>query len=584
MAEDVLENLKVRVGYELEQGAEAKVGKIVDRLAAGAVAKGQLIADALKAFASGVVNLIGSAVHSLVGLVEEFGAVGAGMVDAGKKLGIGTTELQKLRFAAERSGSSAGVLDNALKKLNVGLTEARTKGTGPFAEGLGLLGVKLDELEGKSRSEQIGLLGEALNDIADPAEKAAIASRLFGEEAGPALQELLSGGRKGIEALGDQAERLGLVLGEDAVGAADRLDDSLQLLKMQATVLGAKIAGNLAPYVSDAAERFSEWIDENDAFIEQDLPEAISAIATALADLVVWLVDVVHEFKQFGREVGFAWEEASKFASELKDELQPAIDAVSSVVEVWAEAFVGLNKAIGDGIATVLEYVGVLDVLKAAWDKLPFTGESVDELTQRLHGGTTPTRKAPGFTDETAERMRVDREGRKGIAEAAIATAAANQAALFALFDDTVDEQTPEERRRRRKKFARSLKKGGGGGGSKSSGGVSTMDSLNFMWSKLTGTPEPGLLDQIGSAIGLGGEPVTHTAAGGGGSPLSGATFNRIDASFNAPTTVEVVLPESMAHLNAAELGRTIGDMAADALSERNRKQFDHWQQVLRGL
>lgn len=593
MADEELERLVTVIGYAVDEASRRKVESSNEAMGAKSVAVGNLISGAISKGADLALGFVRSLVGGLADAVQGFADYGDEIAKTAAKVGTGSTELQRLRFAAGRSGAETNQLSAALRKLNVGLTEAATKGTGPFAEGLGLVGLRLEDVKGKGTEETFGVIADALNDIEDPAERAAAASRLFGEESGPALLPLLAEGKEGIKALGDEAERLGLVLGEDTLGEAEALNDALGDLEMQAKVLGVRVGAQLAPYVTDLANRTATWVAENSEFIEQDLPRFIEGVVEAFVGLVQWTMEVADETEQLVREIGYLRDEAVDLITPLVDlhrtvgeALTPALEAAAAPLVAVAEGIGAITGAIGDGIARILDYIGVLDTLREAWNKLPFVGESVDELTARLHGQQTGQRGAPGFADPVAEEARVRRN-----AEAGLAAAHASNVAAFATLLNVPDEegetQEQRERRRRRERFRKQLGNKGGGGGSKGkSEGPSSSETLGFMWERLTGQAEPGMLDKLGSALGIGGTggPVSHVAAGGGGSPLAGAAFNRVDASIHAPTTIELHLPESMGHLGAAAAGEQIAELIKDKLDARNRMVFAHQQQAVRGL
>lgn len=583
--DEILKRLIVQISYAVEPGGREKVEQDQQRTEAKSVAIGALAAGAIAKAASIGLSAVKALVGGLVDAVQGFAEFGDEVAKTAGKLGVGTTELQRLRFAAQRSGADASMVGEAFKKLAVGLDEARTKGTGPLSEGLGLVGVELRELEGLTAEQQVGLLADALNEIDDPMQRAAAAAKIFGESAGSELGPLLATGSEGIKGLGDEAERLGLVMGDAALKGAEDLTDALSDAQAQVQVTGARIGGYLAPLVTDATRRMSNWAAENRQFVEQDLPAAIESILVVGGQLLAWLADVVTETRQFGREVGFAYDRVTEWATAMRDDLQPAIDRVASVMEVWGSAILTVNEGIGKGIASLLEYIGVLDTLKAAWDALPFTGESIDELTARLHGGP----KASDFFAAAARGERapdVQGEGRAAqdsAWQAAIAAAQAVAAEAVATAAESGPRHSGRAAARDRYRASLGAKPGGGGGGGGASG-PSSGDTLDRMWQSLTGQDvRESWWDRAGAAIGIGGGSLPM-GGGGGGSPLQGANFSRVDASFTANTTVNVNIPEGVAELGAAHLARAVADEVATVVEERARVASEHYASTARRM
>lgn len=575
--DEVLRRLVVQIGYEVDQGSRDKVDQDQTNTQAKAVAIGQLAAQGIAKAAELGVALVRGLVDAVQDAVQGFADMGSELADTSAKLGVGTDELQRLRYAAKQTGVDIETVGGSLKKLQIGLVEARGKGTGPFVEGLGAIGVRLGELEGLDTEATLGLLGDALRQIEDPAERTAAAVKLFGKS-GADMLPLLMQGAGGIGELTAEAERLGLVLDSAAIAKADELGDTLDKVDAQIKIAGARIGGYLAPIVTDAAEGFSQWAADNRGFIEQDLPAVIRGIVEAGGTMLAWLADVIAETRNFAREVGFLVDDAVELATTLRDDLQPAIDAVASVVDAWADAFVGLNTTIGEGIAQVLDYIGVLDTLKAAWDALPFTGESIDDLTARLHGGGASDFYSRTFGGKSGPAPGAGRAAVGAAADAVTETMAAIQGAIA---EAGKGGRTSDSRAAARAKYQAGLRKPGKGGGASS--GPSGSDTLDRLWGGLTGEgSSESWLDQLGGAIGLGAAP--SAGGGGGSSPLAGASFSRVDASFSSTTSITIQVPETVAELGAAYLGRHIADTVADVVETRNQQARDHLTAVARRL
>ena len=578
--DEILRKLVVRIGYEVDESGRKKVDDDQTRTQAKAVAIGSLAAASIQKAAAIGVAAVKALAGALIDAVQGFADFGSEIADTSAKLGIHSGELQRLRYAAQQSGVATDSVGASLKKLQIGLVEARSKGTGPFADGLGAVGVALGELDGLSSEQQLALLGDALADIQDPAERTAAAVKLFGK-AGDDMLPLLLKGAGGIGELTAEAERLGLVLDESAIASADNLGDALDRVDLQVKVAGARIGGFLAPMVEEAALGVSEWAAENRGFIETDLPAAIGGIVTTGGEMLAWLAEVIAETRQFGLEIGHAYDRTAEWATALKDDLQPAIDSVAAVVDVWADAFTGLNSTIGDGILRALDYVGVLDILRAAWDALPFTGESIDELTARLHGG--------GLADQVGRFARGEQPGEApgaGRAEQDRVTAEGVAAMTAALEASTAAAKalTPQGggRAAARDRYKAGLGRGKGGGGKADP--TAARESLDRIWEGLTGGGEQeGWMDKLGGALGLGG-PQSTGGGGGGSSPLAGANFSRVDNSFSSVLTIEITIPPEVAALGGAAMARTIADEVAAVVEERNRSAAEHYAQTGRSV
>jgi hypothetical protein len=91
----------------------------------------------------------------------------------------------------------------------------------------------------------------------DGAEKANTAIKLFGRN-GLTLIPLLNEGRAGIERLRKEAERLGVVVSQQAAKAADEFNDSLNRLNNELKGIGISIAGPVITALQDLIIQFDE--------------------------------------------------------------------------------------------------------------------------------------------------------------------------------------------------------------------------------------------------------------------------------------------------------------------------------------
>ena len=291
--------------------AESDLGGGLDKAGVKTVAFGNLIADGAQALARLAAQAIRAAAAFTVELVTGFASAGDEIAKTSRQIGVGAEDLQRLRFAAERSGVGAAQLQAGLKKLQVGLVEAREKGTGPTSEGLELLGVSLADLPTDDTEAALGVLADAFSGLENETERTAIASRIFGEDAGPALKTLLDEGSEGIEELGDRAADLGGVLGEDALGSAEALTDSFTDLQTLFEGVKNQIGAELAPTITDLVGRITDFVQENDDLIKQDIPKLFESLAEIIppllkftADLVDGVAFLVTEFQYVGRFQG----------------------------------------------------------------------------------------------------------------------------------------------------------------------------------------------------------------------------------------------------------------------------------------
>lgn len=230
---------------------------------------------------------------------REFEAVGDRIAGLGRKMAIafaaigGTAVIGQLAGVAKRAiestaeigrlAQAAGVTSSAFQELNYAASQVGISAD-QMADGMKELTLKIGEAAGGSKSavaafedygvsirDTNGLVREAddlLPDIADafkslksPAEQAAFAAQLFGEDVGPRMVPLLAQGSAAIADYRKAARELGIVLDDVAIAKAAEAEKKMAALNL---VLEAKIAGAIV----DNADAIVELADALGRLVE----------------------------------------------------------------------------------------------------------------------------------------------------------------------------------------------------------------------------------------------------------------------------------------------------------------------------
>jgi hypothetical protein len=228
-----------------------------------------------------------------------------------KTLGVSTSEMMAMEKGFERARVPAENTREAIKTLRENLGELERLGTGPARDSLGSLGLTFEDFKGKTPTEQIKLLADALRNVEDPMKRTSIAIELMGED-GQRLMPALLDGADGVDALAQAARDAGQVLDEETIEKTRELDEALLSMKGQAEGVALSIIEKAVPSLTKAAEGAGEWFEENEDLIAQDMPKVIDAIATAvqgLASAFIWaaeksaaLGDSLFSFSQWASE------------------------------------------------------------------------------------------------------------------------------------------------------------------------------------------------------------------------------------------------------------------------------------------
>lgn len=603
-----LDSFAIEIG---QTGAGAAAGD-VDKLASsmdGAeessmafdVAVGQLAAN----LAGKLVDAAMAAGKWLLELVPSFAGAGDEIAKTSKALQVNSDELQRMRYAGERSGVSTATLDASLGKLTKGLEDARVKGTGPLVEGLASLGLELEDLEGLSTEEKVGLIGEAMGEIDDESRRSAIGMQIFGDRSGR-MNVLAMEGAEGIKALGDRAEDLGRVLDEETIAAGEELTD--QLLDLDAMIGGLvnKLAAGLMPAFSAAVDGVMGFIEANGELIDQgidlvlttliDVAEALEPAIAAVADVLGVLLPLVGDIVTavmpavlaLGELLGTILQKLTPAIEKLAEALGPLIEFLGERLVVAVEELEGPILMLVDTVVVLVDgLVWLIDIVTTVYSWLNKVAGALEEKWPKafgvakavVHALTHPLetardtiaaffawlekavskievlaklvrqiRTSLGLLDERGTGGGIGAIGRRGFGQPPPAGAEAEG-------DGPSEAAGARAAKREANEKARAQKKQGKGGGKGKSKPATDEDVLG-----------PKTLSDV---------------LGGGKAP--GASLVRIDASFNAPTTINLaVYGVDLGDPNAIESIRNeiAGELGAD-LAERDRQAFDRYKKVL---
>lgn len=154
--------------------------------------------------------------------------------------GVSTASYQRLNYAVETSVGTGVRLSDVLKNLNSNVIKAARGGKDQKVafQALGITYMKTAR-QVQPADVLLGKVADKFATMKDGAKKSALAAMIFGD-AGTALIPVLNKGSRGLKDLGDEAERFGLVLSDDAIAKAGGLE--LQWLRTTRMAKGLRDA------------------------------------------------------------------------------------------------------------------------------------------------------------------------------------------------------------------------------------------------------------------------------------------------------------------------------------------------------
>ena len=208
----------------------------------------------------------GVAAGALAKLIKDSIDTGTELSLLSDRTGMAVESLSSLAWAAEQSDTNIEAVSSALNRLNGQL--GRDEG-GQYEQRLRRLGVTVRDVNGDllEGEDLLKSVADAFVEADSQAERAAIGTEAFGR-GWTEIAPLLAEGRDGIEDLQQEAERLGLVMSQDAADGSRQLGDNINILRARARGFGNAMAASVLPilvnYTTEVANAAKETDGLND--------------------------------------------------------------------------------------------------------------------------------------------------------------------------------------------------------------------------------------------------------------------------------------------------------------------------------
>lgn len=193
---------------------------------------------------------------------------GKDIVASARMAGMGFEQTQSLAFALR---IEMGALGAATGHMDSFLNQA-ANGSGEAAQALSQLGLTFQELNGITNDERIRRFAEALNSVADAAQRGALQRQIFGRSA---LGMDLSGGAAGIQQREQHGREIGAVMNTADLGRVAQYNAVLRDMNVAIQALWASVGqAALTPMmeffeiVTNVAGAVRRWVNENRASLE----------------------------------------------------------------------------------------------------------------------------------------------------------------------------------------------------------------------------------------------------------------------------------------------------------------------------
>ncbi len=358
----------------------------------------------------------------LAGLAAAGTAAVAGMVSYGrqaaqwadsmntlsKTTGISTSELQKFEYATQLIDVSMDTLSGSLTKLTKNMAASAENGTGAAAESFDKLNVSILDSSGqlKDREEVFYDVIEALGKVGNETERDALAMEIFGKSA-QQLNPLIMGGADALKAIGDEAEKAGLILSQDQLDGLNKFNDEIDSLISKSNSLQRLTASQMTPAVEGLLEVADDLLDEVNAMAQSGELETVMKSwgvtirkgAEDLKNLVMWVVK--HKEAVAGAAGALAGYKIGLSIGSLINSLCSAVSALKMATDKETASQIALNTAMNSNPVGVV--IGLFGALTTGLTAYSIAARNSADATEKVNEALKTASEASAASAASAE-------------------------------------------------------------------------------------------------------------------------------------------------------------------------------------
>lgn len=279
--------------------------------------------------------------------------------------GLSTQTLQEFSYMAELIDVSLDTVTGSLTKLTNNMQSA-AEGSGAAYDAFQALGISVTDSEGHLRNAEDVFYDviDALGNMENSTERDAFSMDIFGRSAQD-LNPMIEAGSDALADFAAEAEEMGYVLDDEALGSLGEMDDSFQRVQRQMEAVRNQIVTAMAPAITNIADRFQEWASTVDW-------DAVADKIGQIMDVVIDVVDFVVSHKTLvlgvltaitGAIVALTVAQWAMNAAMIANPIGLIITAIGALVvavialEKKFQIFSRFFSAVWNGIKTVVQTV-----------------------------------------------------------------------------------------------------------------------------------------------------------------------------------------------------------------------------------
>lgn len=248
-------------------------------------------------------------VGGLVAFANSTAEAGDNIAKTAARLGLGVEALQEYRYAAHLSGIEQEMFDASMLRFGNRAGES-SRGIGEAVKVFSALHIRLKDASGAVRP--MGALFEEavdkLSRIKAPLVRNAMAAKLFGEE-GVKMVQMMDEGSAGLQAMREEARKLGGVMSSDLARNSEEFGDTWDRFKFVAIGLRNALGEGLIPALTE----FISLLTKDMAGEMGSFRAAVKEFGVGLPEKLVALKDGIVELYQRLRPLASAFMSMAEF-------------------------------------------------------------------------------------------------------------------------------------------------------------------------------------------------------------------------------------------------------------------------------
>ncbi|MCL2532416.1 MAG: hypothetical protein FWE40_09765 [Oscillospiraceae bacterium] len=316
------------------------------------------------------------------------------------KLGLSRDAVQEWDYILTQNGASLYNFQYGLRRVT-GAMGSTEEGGGKVGEAITRLGLDFDQVRKKSPEDAMNAIVTAFQSMEEGADKTALSLQIFGQRGGLELMPLLNSTAEATDGLRQRAHELGMVMGDEAIDAAQAFNNSMDTLERTFGGVKHGIGAQLLPGFASILDGFTGLIsgceDAGEA-ITAGVGELVEGISTAIPQLLELFEDVASVVIEIAPELITALVDG--IVNNIPQLLEAALgivmallsgilDALPVLLDGALQIVMTLARGLGDALPTLIPAIVdvVLQIVQTLIQNLPMLIDAAIQLVMGLARG-----------------------------------------------------------------------------------------------------------------------------------------------------------------------------------------------------